>query len=153
MAAAICCCTSFPWWKVNVFTGGKQQPLLCREARLCLCCISANCMSHYQKASHPSGVLVLVMLLSRCFTAHSASRSRAHGLFCWVSAQGQSSPCLLKSRMLIHLMGLFRECIWLRICSQTAYSLVSSRLALSRVTSRGLKKGISQELKWELSAA
>lgn len=67
---------------------------------------------------------------------------------CW--PQGQSWPCLLKSCMLIHLMGLLWESIWLRISSQMAFSLVSSRLALSWVTSRGLKEGISQKLQWEL---
>lgn len=35
------------------------------------------------------------------------------------STQGQSPPCLLKSYLLILVMGLFRDCIWMRICSET----------------------------------
>lgn len=40
------------------------------------------------------------------------------------SPQGQSTPRLPKSYELIPLMGLFRGCVCLRICSQTAQTLM-----------------------------
>lgn len=76
----------------------------------------------------------------------------SHRSFSPVSLQGQLFPHLLKSYLLISPLGLFWDHIWLRICSQTAYSLDQGSLMLSWVISKEVNRiSCEGELKGEIN--